>query len=323
MVGYQRNDSLTHNQKFIAGCVTGMIARLITQPLDIVKLRMQLQQKSGDGRSINISEIIRKISQEEGLKAFFHGHYIGQIHSTLSVLAQFFVYELATKQVANSGIDEKHLPTMEFFCGIFAGCCSATVASPLEVIRVRQMIVKEQYKGLLNGAKEVYNTGGVLAFFEGLSASLIQLGPAVGLSFSVFRWLQPFILRHLSDDNDNGEHSQNIAHKPAHIVIASMVAGSAAGFVSKTATYPFDLVKRRLQIGTHKQDSRYSTPSTSQHLIRCNKFLACIYNTIKKDGIRGLYQGWKITVLKSQLTSIVAFTTYEVTCHCIREYNAR
>lgn len=64
---------------------------------------------------------------------------------------------------------------MEFFCGIFAGCCAATMVSPLEVIRVRQMIVKEQYRGLLNGAKNVYNAGGILAFYEGLAASVLQV----------------------------------------------------------------------------------------------------------------------------------------------------
>lgn len=37
------------------------------------------------------------------------------------------------------------------------------------------MIVKEQYRGFLNGALNVYKTGGILAFYEGLSASLLQV----------------------------------------------------------------------------------------------------------------------------------------------------
>jgi hypothetical protein len=62
-----------------------------------------------------------------------------------------------------------------FLCGAVAGACSTTVVVPLEVIRLRQMLVKEQYRGLLNGAKTVYKNGGILAFYEGLSASVLQV----------------------------------------------------------------------------------------------------------------------------------------------------
>ncbi|CAH2035588.1 unnamed protein product, partial [Iphiclides podalirius] len=322
MVGFQRNDSLTHGQKFLAGCFTGMIARLVTQPIDIVKLRTQLQ-KSRYGRRVSMLSITKKIIQEEGVKALFHGHCIGQLHSILAVCTQFFVYELTTKEVVYSEIDEKHKSRMEFACGIFAGCCAATVALPLEVIRVRQMIVKEQYKGLLNGAKSVYNTGGILAFYEGLSASVLQYGPAVGVSFSVFRFMQPLILGMLPSCGPECDATLSAAHKPSHVVLASMVAGATAGFVSKTVTYPFDLVKRRLQIGTHKEDERYATPSTARNLVRCTRFLSCVESIVRRGGVRGLYQGWLVTVLKSQLTSVVAFTTYESTCFFIRQFNER
>ncbi|KPI96756.1 Mitochondrial thiamine pyrophosphate carrier [Papilio xuthus] len=245
MVGYQRNDSLTHSQKFAVGCFTGIITRLITQPVDIIKLRTQLQKRKHI-KHLSMFQMSRKILEEEGFKAFFHGHYIGQVHSILSVSTQFFIYELVSKQVVNSGINEKHMPAMLFFSGIIAGCCSGAVALPLEVIRVRQMIAKEQYKGILNGAKAVYKAGGILAFYEGLSASLIQ---------------------------------------------------------------------------THKEDDRFTTTVTSRHLIRCTSFLTCIRNIIRKEGFSGLYQGWLVTVLKSQLTSIVAFTTYECACYVVREFN--
>ncbi|KPJ09047.1 Mitochondrial thiamine pyrophosphate carrier [Papilio machaon] len=319
MVGYQRNDSLTHSQKFAVGCFTGIITRLITQPVDIIKLRTQLQKRKHI-KHLSMFQMSRKILREEGFKAFFHGHYIGQVHSILSVSTQFFIYELVSKQVVNSGIDEKHMPTMLFFSGIIAGCCSGAVALPLEVIRVRQMIAKEQYKGILNGAKAVYKAGGILAFYEGLSASLIQYGPAVGLSFSVFRFMQPLLLKKMAHRRDCDD-ALSTEYKPTHVVVASMIAGSTAGFISKTATYPLDLVKRRLQIGTHKEDDRFTTNVTSRHLIRCTKFLTCIQNIIKKEGFSGLFQGWLVTVLKSQLTSIVAFTTYECTCYVVREFN--
>lgn len=75
-----------------------------------------------------------------------------------------------------------------------------------------------------------------------------QYGPAVGLSFSVFRFMQPLLLRKMAHRRDCTD-ALTTEYKPSHVVVASMIAGSTAGFVSKTATYPLDLVKRRLQIG--------------------------------------------------------------------------
>lgn len=46
---------------------------------------------------------------------------------------------------------------------------------PLEVVRVRQMMVQDQYKGLFNGMRRVYRYGGVPAFYSGLGASLLQV----------------------------------------------------------------------------------------------------------------------------------------------------
>ncbi|XP_028163391.1 mitochondrial thiamine pyrophosphate carrier-like isoform X1 [Ostrinia nubilalis] len=323
MVGYQQNDTMTPHQKLIAGCISGVTTRFITQPLDVVKIRTQLQKKQSHAYSDKWFSTTRKIFAEEGITAFWHGHNLGQIHSILSVSSQFYVYELSTKFVSNASIDDKFKPFMMFCCGSFAGGCSAALVIPLEVVRVRQMIVKEQYRGFFNGAKKVYKSGGIFAFYEGLSASLLQMGPAVGISFSVFRMVQQGILHYLSDCSAGDcKHAPGNVHRPEYLVVASTLAGSVSGFVSKSLTYPFDLAKRRLQIATHKQDAQYKTPSTSKDLLKCKKLTHCLVETYKSEGFTGLYRGWKVTIYKAQLTSVVAFTTYELICYAIREFDA-
>lgn len=52
---------------------------------------------------------------------------------------------------------------------------AATFVNPLEVIKVRQMIKKDSRSSLIQGAKMVYASGGILAFYEGLSAALVQV----------------------------------------------------------------------------------------------------------------------------------------------------
>lgn len=58
---------------------------------------------------------------------------------------------------------------------MFSGCIAATLVHPLEVVKVRQMIDKDAKSSLIHGVKKVYSSGGILAFYEGLSAALVQV----------------------------------------------------------------------------------------------------------------------------------------------------
>lgn len=80
MVGYRKDESLTPNQKLIAGCISGTVTRFVTQPLDVLKVRTQLQKKMTDEKPRNVYETTKKIFYEEGLTAFWHGHCLGQVN---------------------------------------------------------------------------------------------------------------------------------------------------------------------------------------------------------------------------------------------------
>lgn len=72
---------MTPHQKLIAGCISGVVTRFITQPLDVVKIRTQLQQKKALQTKTKWFGTTRKIFSEEGLTAFWHGHNLGQVRS--------------------------------------------------------------------------------------------------------------------------------------------------------------------------------------------------------------------------------------------------
>ncbi|XP_063393505.1 mitochondrial thiamine pyrophosphate carrier-like isoform X4 [Cydia fagiglandana] len=320
VVGYKKEETLTPNQKLIAGVVSGITTRFITQPLDIVKVRTQLQAKDKSATWIGLSW---RILKEEGITTFWHGHSLGQLHSIMSVASQFHAYEISTKFVENYAsqyTSPQFKKVLLFMCGIFAGCASATLVSPIEVIRVRQMVVKAQYGGVFQGAREVYRRGGILAFYEGLTASLMQMGPQVGITFAVFRFVQPLVMSYVAYwENPEQTDAEKKATKTKQLLVSSSIAGSTAGFVSKTATYPFDLAKRRLQIASHKPDPNVKTPAMTQNLVRCKTLMSCLLDMIRKDGLTGMYTGWSITIFKAQVTSVFIFTTYEMVCYAMRD----
>uniref|UniRef100_A0A914M4F4 Uncharacterized protein n=1 Tax=Meloidogyne incognita TaxID=6306 RepID=A0A914M4F4_MELIC len=79
--GKQRN--LTKIQYVSSGCFSGVATRLVIQPLDVVKIRFQLQEEPlyGVNRgkySGRMLKTMRMIWKEEGFKALWRGHIPGQ-----------------------------------------------------------------------------------------------------------------------------------------------------------------------------------------------------------------------------------------------------
>ncbi|KAH9632102.1 hypothetical protein HF086_002609 [Spodoptera exigua] len=188
MVGYDKNDSMTSQEKLLAGCLSGVMTKCITQPMDVIKLRSQLLRKPKQRHVVY--RVARRIFWEEGIRAFWHGHVLGQVHSVLAVSSQFFMYELATKWTSSLPIAQK------------------------------------------------------------TKNAITSMGPQAGISFAVFNFVQPLILSFFTVCPPN-ECSKGNKYKPQNIVLASSVAGSTAGFIAKSVTYPLDLAKRRLQFSVH------------------------------------------------------------------------
>lgn len=80
---------------------------------------------------------------------------------------------------------------------------------------------------------------GPLAFYKGWLPSVIGVIPYVGLNFGVYETLKASLLKHY-ELRDERELS----------VAARLACGAAAGTTGQTVAYPFDVARRRLQVGS-------------------------------------------------------------------------
>jgi solute carrier family 25 oxoglutarate transporter 11 len=63
-------------QPFVIGGLSGMFATCIIQPVDMIKVTIQLKSEEGHGKgSISPFTIMKEIREKEGIKGFYRGYF--------------------------------------------------------------------------------------------------------------------------------------------------------------------------------------------------------------------------------------------------------
>ncbi|KAG6433822.1 hypothetical protein SASPL_105440 [Salvia splendens] len=112
------------------------------------------------------------------------------------------------------------------------------------------------------------------------------VGPSIAISFSIYESLRSSWLSHRPDDST---------------VLVSLACGSLSGIASSTATFPLDLVRRRMQLeGAAGRARVYKTG-----------LLGTLKHIIRSEGLRGMYRGIMPEYYKVVPGVGIVFMTYE------------
>merc|ERR1712178_630483 len=241
---------------FIAGGVSGAIAKTCTAPIERVKLIIQTQDAnpkiiSGEvPRYTGIGNCFTRVYQEQGLGAFWRGNGVNVI--------RYFptqAFNFAFKDTIKA-LFPKYSPKQDFAkffavnmaSGGLAGAGSLCFVYPLDYARTRLASDvgsgKKQFSGLADClVKTAKGPSGVMGLYNGFGVSVVGIVPFRGVYFGLFdslKELNPY-------RKDKGP-----------IGLASKFA--VAQFVAITAGYassPFDTVRRRLQMQSEKPPEKW------------------------------------------------------------------
>lgn len=307
MVGYDPKKKLTELDYMFAGSASGVITRLLCQPLDVLKIRFQLQVEPVV-RNVAISSKYRSIFQatnliiqEEGIKALWKGHVPGQLLSISYGLAQFTTFEVLTKKSANLGITQKWDVIVHFMCGSISGCTATFVSFPFDVVRTRLVAQSESnkiYKSVPDAFHQIVKQEGPLVLYRGMLPTFMQVGPHAGAQFMFYKIFDKIYKNTVKTDETT--------------FTSSTVAGSLAGFFAKIVVYPLDLIKKRLQIQGFKRGEMFG-----ENFI-CNGMFNCMSQIYKREGYRGYFKGLNASLVKAVATSALYFSSYEMVCEAIQ-----
>lgn len=283
----------------LSGGLSGAITRSICQPLDVLKIRFQLQvENEGRGAKYHsVFQAVRLMQREEGIKIFWRGHNPAQVLSICYGISQFWFYEQINLSTKHIQFFDAHGDLRHFLCGAAAGTFATVIANPIDVVRTR-LIAQDRAKGYRNsihGLKIIMREEKFRGLFRGLGPSLLQIAPLAGSQFMFYN-----LFADLIRDNFNIAKSQTL---PAWEML---IVGGLTGCCAKFIVYPLDLSKKRLQIqgfAKHRQ-------TFGKHFV-CGGMFDSLVVTVRHEGIKALYKGLYPTMLKSGATTALHFVFYD------------
>lgn len=298
-------------ERLAAGGLTGLICRAIVQPLDVIKIRFQLQiepidKSAKSSKYKSIRQTIRTMMREEGLSSFWKGHTSAQLLSISYTSVQFSTYHLLTETHAKlfSGhfLPEDQPATVDLAYGSLSGMTATLASHPFDTIRTRLVGQGEPkiYSSSHDALKQVMRHEGFKGLYKGLKPNLILVAPQAGCTFFSYKVLKR-LYKSVTPEYDYKYRSTSF-----WFTFGNVLCGAGSGVFAKTIVYPLDSIKKRLQVqGFELARVKFGRTYVYYGLTDC------LMKIVKREGILGLFKGYTPSLYKAAFTTALNFSLYE------------
>lgn len=180
----------------ISGGSAGASQVIFTNPLEIVKIRLQIQ---GEAVKLNPGHVrvgAASIVKELGLTGLYKGASACLLRDIPFSAIYFTVYShLKTDLFHEGGSQNKKLSPLELLsAGALAGMPASYLATPADVIKTRLQVVprpgQQSYHGIMDAASKIYSQEGFTAFFKGGPARVLRSSPQFGVTLLAYELIQ-------------------------------------------------------------------------------------------------------------------------------------
>jgi len=330
--------SISAGNSAVAGAISGCVARFVIGPLDVLKIRFQVQVEPVSRRAAarlaaqkgaavtlpkytGIWQALRTIAKEEGIVGLWRGTLPGQLLTVPYCTVQFVTLNQAkTFAKANGLQDSPWAPAVSFASGAFAGVAATVASYPFDLLRTTLAAQGEPkvYNSMFSAATGIFQARGFAGLYAGLKPTLIEIIPYSAMQFGLYdifnTGMTEMRYRALSSMPWQRPRPKEEIRPNA---VQQFLCGLLAGTCAKLSTHPLDVAKKRFQIVGLVRDAKYGARfdvASTQGL------WACIRTIAKTEGFAGLYKGAAPSILKSAPQSAVTFAVYE---YVLRELKKR
>lgn len=176
-------------------------------------------------------------------------------------------------------------PFEYFLCGGFGGVCTVLSGHPLDTVKVRLQTGGDKYVGTWDCISKTVKNEGVAGLYKGITAPLTSVVPMFAMSFFGY-----------------GVGAKVFsADKPGAGPERMFGAGSFSGIFTTIIATPAERIKCLLQVQMGRGEKKY------------NGTVDAAAKLFKEGGIRSLYKGTALTLLRDVPAAGTYFLTYNWT----------
>lgn len=303
------SDSLIHA---VAGAAGGSLAMVITYPLIFISTRAAVATEKE--HKTTYQAVIDVIRSSEGISGLYSGLNSSLLGISVTNFVYYYFYERGRTALvaARSTPGSKGLTTVEsLLTGFIAGSATSIISNPIWVIQTqqavrtmapssgdpsapRQVVIKKL--SFLETAQKIINKDGIGALWSGIGPALVLVINPI-IQYTAFEQLKNLVMqRRTAKLRAAGSHRAASFSDMDYFIL-----GALSKLIATSLTYPYIVVKSRLQAGSAQYSSAW----------------AGLQAIINKEGVAGLYKGISAKLVQSVFTAAILFAgqkrVYEVT----------
>ncbi|PWA98741.1 substrate carrier protein [Artemisia annua] len=304
----------------VAGAGGGIIAQLITYPLQTVNTRQQTDRdpKKRKNKAGTVEQMLQVV-QQEGWGRLYSGLAPSLVGTACSQGVYYYFYQIFRSKAEATALRHKKEGAGDGSVGMLSslmvaamsGCVNVLLTNPIWVVVTRMQThtkksptdpivsgIEPPPFATSNAVQEVFGEAGILGFWKGVFPTLVMVSNP-SIQFMLYETLLKKLKQRRALSNSN----------KGVTALEIFLLGALAKLGATVVTYPLLVVKSRLQ-------ARQAMGLDKKH--QYEGTLDAILKMIRYEGLHGFYKGMSTKIVQSVLAAAVLFMVKEELVNGVR-----
>uniref|UniRef100_A0ACD5Y606 Uncharacterized protein n=1 Tax=Avena sativa TaxID=4498 RepID=A0ACD5Y606_AVESA len=149
------------------------VATAVTHPLDVIKIRLQMQLAGQRGNLVGMGAIFTQMVKKEGPRSLYLGFAPALTRSLVYGGLRLGLYE-PCKHVCSYAFGSTNF-AFKFASGVVAGALATTLTNPMEVLKVRSQMSTSRIS-TIGMMRKIVAEEGLKALWKGVGPAMVRAG---------------------------------------------------------------------------------------------------------------------------------------------------
>ncbi|KAK4230616.1 mitochondrial carrier domain-containing protein [Podospora fimiseda] len=289
------------------GSIAGVVGKYIEYPFDTVKVRLQSQPDHLALQYKGPIDCFRQSIKADGLLGLYRGISAPLVGAALENSSLFFWERIGREAAVKFNLAPRDEPlplSTLWLTGAFSGAMTSFILTPVELVKCK-IQVPETEAGVVKAPlkpipviRDIFRHQGIAGFWHGQLGTLIREAGGCGAWFGSKETVTK-LFRQWNESSAKSEEEIVRMRADAIPLWQQAVAGASAGMAYNFLFFPADTIKSRMQTTPIGQSTAKQT------------FMSEGAALWKQAGLKGMYRGCGITVLRSVPSSAFIFMVFD------------